>query len=260
MARTIAIVNQKGGVGKTTSAINLSAALAQKDRRVLLVDLDSQSNATTGVGINRGFLEFNVFDCLIENAPVVDAIVRTDVIGLDVLPSTIELAGLDLALSQKPDREFVLYQALQSVKERYDYVIIDCPPSLGLVTINALSASQSVLIPVQCEFYALDGLTQLLNTVRIVQNRLRPKARDLKIEGVLLTMLDNRNNFGYEIVSEVKKYFKEKVFKTIIPRNVQLQIAPSHGKSILQFSPNSRGAMMYRELAEEVLRNEKSTR
>lgn len=257
MAKTISIVNQKGGVGKTTTAINLSAALAQKGKKILLIDLDPQSNATVGIGINRGFLEYNAYDCLIGDTPVKDAVVTTGLEGLDILPSTIDLAGLELALAQQKERDFVLYQALTLQREVYDYIIMDCPPSLGLVTINALSASDSVLIPVQCEFYALDGLTQLLNTVRIVQTRLRPKARDLKIEGVLLTMLDNRNNFGFEIVNEVKKYFKEKVFKTIIPRNVQLQIAPSHGKSILQFSPNSRGAMMYRELAEEVLRNEK---
>ena len=257
MAKTISIVNQKGGVGKTTTAINLSAALAQKDRKVLLIDLDPQANATVGIGINRGFLEHNAYDCLIGEVPVKDAIVTTGLAGLDILPSTIDLAGLELALAQLDERDFILHQRLSLQREMYDYIIIDCPPSLGLVTINALSASDSVMIPVQCEFYALDGLTQLLNTVRIVQTRLRPKARDLKIEGVLLTMLDNRNNFGFEIVNEVKKYFKEKVFKTIIPRNVQLQIAPSHGKSILQFSPNSRGAMMYRELAEEVLRNEK---
>ena len=257
MAKTISIVNQKGGVGKTTTAINLSAALAQKDRKVLLIDLDPQANATVGIGINRGFLEHNAYDCLIGEVPVKDAIVTTGLEGLDILPSTIDLAGLELALAQLDERDFILHQRLNLQREMYDYIIIDCPPSLGLVTINALSASDSVMIPVQCEFYALDGLTQLLNTVRIVQTRLRPKARDLKIEGVLLTMLDNRNNFGFEIVNEVKKYFKEKVFKTIIPRNVQLQIAPSHGKSILQFSPNSRGAMMYRELAEEVLRNEK---
>ena len=257
MAKTISIVNQKGGVGKTTTAINLSAALAQKGKKILLIDLDPQSNATVGIGINRGFLEFNAYDCLIGDTPVKEATVSTGLTGLDILPSTIDLAGLELALAQLKDRDFILYNALSLQREMYDYIIIDCPPSLGLVTINSLSASDSVLIPVQCEFYALDGLTQLLNTVRIVQTRLRPKARDLKIEGVLLTMLDNRNNFGFEIVNEVKKYFKEKVFKTIIPRNVQLQIAPSHGKSILQFSPNSRGAMMYRELAEEVLRNEK---
>lgn len=257
MAKTIAIVNQKGGVGKTTTAINLSAALAQKDRNVLLIDLDPQANATVGIGINRGFLEHNAYDCLIGDVQIKDAIVTTGLKGLDILPSTIDLAGLELALAQLNERDFILHQRLSLQREIYDYIIIDCPPSLGLVTINALSASDSVMIPVQCEFYALDGLTQLLNTVRIVQTRLRPKARDLKIEGVLLTMLDNRNNFGFEIVNEVKKYFKEKVFKTIIPRNVQLQIAPSHGKSILQFSPNSRGAMMYRELAEEVLRNEK---
>lgn len=256
MGKTISIVNQKGGVGKTTTAVNLSASLALRGHKVLLIDLDPQSNATVGIGINRGFLEFNAYDVLISGKKTSDTIVETAVKGLDILPSTIDLAGLELSLASLDEREFALYNALAEEREKYDYILIDCPPSLGLVTINSLCASESVLIPVQCEFYALDGLTQLLNTIRIVQSRLRPRKRDLKIEGVLLTMLDNRNNFGYEIVTEVKKYFKEKVFKTIIPRNVQLQIAPSHGKSIQQFSPNSRGAMVYRELAVEVENNE----
>jgi len=260
MGKTISVVNQKGGVGKTTTAVNLSSALALRGHKVLLIDLDPQSNATVGVGINRGFLEYNGYDVLISDVSVTDAIVATSVKNLDILPSTIDLAGLELSLSSLPEREFQLYKKLEEARETYDYLIIDCPPSLGLVTINALCASNSILIPVQCEFYALDGLTQLLNTIRIVQTRLRPKKRDLKIEGVLLTMLDNRNNFGYEIVTEVRKYFKEKVFNTIIPRNVQLQIAPSHGKSIQQFSPNSRGAMVYRELAQEVVNNEKQIR
>jgi len=257
MGKVIAVVNQKGGVGKTTTAVNLSAALAINGKRVLLIDLDPQSNATVGVGINRGFLEHNGYDVLIGDAKTSDAIVETSIKNLDILPSTIDLAGLELSLAGLKDREFQLYNKLLPIMDNYDYIMIDCPPSLGLVTINALCASNSTLIPVQCEFYALDGLTQLLNTIRIVQTRLRPMKRDLRIEGVLLTMLDNRNNFGFEIVNEVKKYFKEKVFNTIIPRNVQLQIAPSHGKSIQQFSPNSRGAIVYRELAAEVMKNEK---
>jgi chromosome partitioning protein len=255
MGKTISVVNQKGGVGKTTTAGNLSSSLALRGNKVLLIDLDPQSNATVGVGINRGFLEHNGYDVLISEVPVDDAIVATSVKDLDILPSTIDLAGLELSLANIPEREFQLYKKLAPAREKYDFIIIDCPPSLGLVTINALCASSSALIPVQCEFYALDGLTQLLNTIRIVQTRLRPRKRDLKIEGVLLTMLDNRNNFGFEIVQEVKKYFKEKVFTTIIPRNVQLQIAPSHGKTIQQFSPNSRGALVYRELASEVEKN-----
>ncbi len=257
MGKVISVVNQKGGVGKTTTSVNLSAALAYKGKKILLIDLDPQSNATVGVGINRGFLEYNGYDVLIGDAQIKDAIVTTNIKNLDILPSTVDLAGLELSLAGLDEREFQLFNRLTQIRNEYDYVIIDCPPSLGLVTINALCASDSTLIPVQCEFYALDGLTQLLNTIRIVQTRLRPRKRDLKIEGVLLTMLDNRNNFGFEIVNEVKKYFKEKVFNTIIPRNVQLQIAPSHGKSIQQFSPNSRGAMVYRELAAEVEKNEK---
>lgn len=257
MGRTISIVNQKGGVGKTTTAVNLSAALALQGKQVLLVDMDPQSNATVGIGINRGFLEYNAFDVLIEGTNTNEAIVESNIRGLDILPATIDLAGLELSLANLEEREFQLFKKLDQERMKYDYIFIDCPPSLGLVTINSLCASDSVLIPVQCEFYALDGLTQLLNTIRIVQTRLRPRNRELRIEGVLLTMLDNRNNFGYEIVSEVRKYFKEKVFQTVIPRNVQLQIAPSHGKSIQQFSPNSRGALVYRELAVEVENNVK---
>ncbi|MCL7747477.1 ParA family protein [Halalkalibacter alkaliphilus] len=250
MAKIIAVANQKGGVGKTTTAVNLSACLAHIGKRVLLVDIDPQGNATSGVGVEKGDVDECVYDILVEDVEAVDVIKSTSVERLDVLPSTIQLSGAEIELVPTISREVRLKRALSTVAENYDYIFIDCPPSLGLLTINALTASDSVLIPVQCEYYALEGLSQLLNTVRLVQKHLNT---DLEIEGVLLTMLDARTNLGIQVIDEVKKYFREKVFDTIIPRNVRLGEAPSHGQPIITYDAKSRGAEVYVDLAKEVV-------
>ncbi|WP_096202890.1 ParA family protein [Bacillus sp. FJAT-45350] len=250
MGRIISVANQKGGVGKTTTAVNLSACLAYIGKKVLIVDVDPQGNATSGVGIEKGDVDQCVYDVLVEDVEAKDVIKSTDVENLDILPSTIQLSGAEIELVPTISREVRLKRALSTVIESYDYIIIDCPPSLGLLTINSLTASDSVLIPVQCEYYALEGLSQLLNTVRLVQKHLNT---DLAIEGVLLTMLDARTNLGIQVIDEVKKYFREKVFKTIIPRNVRLGEAPSHGKPIIIYDPKSRGAEVYLDLAKEVI-------
>ena len=250
MARVIAVANQKGGVGKTTTTINLGASLADEGKKVLLVDSDAQGNATTGIGINKGDVEIDIYDILINEAPIQDVIVASSRENMDLVPASIQLAGAEVELSNMKHRETRLKKALDSVRDEYDYILIDCPPSLGHLTINAFTASDSVLIPVQCEYYALEGLSQLLNTVRLVQKHFN---NQLKIEGVLLTMLDRRTNLGYEVVEEVKKYFHEKVYETIIPRNVRLSEAPSYGLSIVDYDRQSLGAQTYRELAKEVL-------
>ncbi|WP_332634383.1 ParA family protein [Halalkalibacter flavus] len=250
MAKIIAVANQKGGVGKTTTAVNLSACLAHIGKRVLLVDIDPQGNATSGVGVEKGDVDECVYDILVEDVEAVDVIKSTSVERLDVLPSTIQLSGAEIELVPTISREVRLKRAMSTVAENYDFIFIDCPPSLGLLTINALTASDSVLIPVQCEYYALEGLSQLLNTVRLVQKHLNT---DLEIEGVLLTMLDARTNLGIQVIEEVKKYFREKVFDTIIPRNVRLGEAPSHGQPIITYDAKSRGAEVYVDLAKEVV-------
>ncbi|ERN51541.1 chromosome partitioning protein ParA [Alkalihalophilus marmarensis DSM 21297] len=250
MAKVIAVANQKGGVGKTTTAVNLSACLAYIGKRVLLVDIDPQGNATSGVGVEKGDVDECVYDILVEDVEAVSVIKKTSVENLDVLPSTIQLSGAEIELVPTISREVRLKRALQTVSKNYDYIFIDCPPSLGLLTINALTASDSVLIPVQCEYYALEGLSQLLNTVRLVQKHLNT---ELAIEGVLLTMLDARTNLGIQVIEEVKKYFREKVFDTIIPRNVRLGEAPSHGQPIIIYDAKSRGAQVYVDLAKEVV-------
>jgi chromosome partitioning protein len=250
VAKIIAVANQKGGVGKTTTAVNLSACLAHIGKRVLLVDIDPQGNATSGVGVEKGDVDECVYDILVEDVEAVDVIKSTSVERLDVLPSTIQLSGAEIELVPTISREVRLKRALSTVAENYDFIFIDCPPSLGLLTINALTASDSVLIPVQCEYYALEGLSQLLNTVRLVQKHLNT---DLEIEGVLLTMLDARTNLGIQVIEEVKKYFREKVFDTIIPRNVRLGEAPSHGQPIITYDAKSRGAEVYVDLAKEVV-------
>jgi len=250
MGRVIAIANQKGGVGKTTTSVNLSACLAHEGNRVLIIDIDPQGNTTSGIGIDKGDIDECIYNVLVEDQKAENVIVPTATENLFILPSTIQLAGAEIELVPTISREVRLKRAIDSVKDEYDYVIIDCPPSLGLLTINSLTASDSVLIPVQCEYYALEGLSQLLNTVRLVQKHLN---QDLEIEGVLLTMLDARTNLGIQVIEEVKKYFREKVLKTIIPRNVRLGEAPSHGKPIITYDPKSRGAECYMDLAKEVM-------
>lgn len=246
----IALANQKGGVGKTTSSVNLSSSLAFLGKKVLLVDIDPQGNASSGVGVNKGEIEHCIYDVLVDDVAIQDVLQKTDLDNLNVIPATIQLAGAEVELVPAISREIRLKKAIDSIRDYYDYVIIDCPPSLGLLTLNALTAADSVLIPVQCEYYALEGLSQLLNTIRIVQKHLN---EDLQIEGVLLTMLDARTNLGIQVIEEVKKYFQNKVFNTIIPRNVRLSEAPSHGKPILLYDAKSKGAEVYLELAKEVV-------
>ena len=252
MGRTIAIANQKGGVGKTTTSVNLSACLAYLGKRTLLIDIDPQGNASSGVGINKREIEGCIYDVLIEDEPMLSYIHETKIENLWIVPATMSLAGAEVELVSAISREVRLKRALDEVKGSYDYIIIDCPPSLGLLTINALTAADGVLIPVQCEYYALEGLSQLLSTVRLVQKHLN---KELVIEGVLLTMLDARTNLGLQVIEEVKKYFREKVYRSIIPRNVRLSEAPSHGKPIILYDVRSRGADTYTELAREVIKN-----
>ncbi|UQZ34188.1 sporulation initiation inhibitor Soj [Paenibacillus sp. PK3_47] len=250
MSKIIAIANQKGGVGKTTTSVNLGAGMATLGKRVLLVDIDPQGNTTSGVGVNKADVANCVYDILINDAEPKDTILETQIEGLHIIPATIQLAGAEIELVSTISRELKLKKALNTVKSNYDYIIIDCPPSLGILTINSLTAADSVIIPIQCEYYALEGLSQLLNTVRLVQKNLNPH---LKIEGVLLTMLDARTNLGIQVIEEVKKYFQEKVYRTIIPRNVRLSEAPSHGQSIITYDSRSKGAEVYLELAKEVI-------
>lgn len=250
MSKIIAITNQKGGVGKTTTSVNLGAGLAALGKRVLLVDIDPQGNTTSGVGINKADVANCIYDVLINEVPPKEAILETRSENLHLIPATIQLAGAEIELVSTISRELRLKKALSQVKADYDYILIDCPPSLGILTINSLTASDSVIIPIQCEYYALEGLSQLLNTVRLVQKNLNPL---LRIEGVLLTMLDARTNLGIQVIEEVKKYFQEKVYSTIIPRNVRLSEAPSHGQTIITYDPRSKGAEVYLELAKEVV-------
>ncbi|MDX8363261.1 MULTISPECIES: AAA family ATPase [Bacillaceae] len=252
MGKTIAIANQKGGVGKTTTSVNLGACLAYIGKKVLLVDIDPQGNATSGAGIEKAEVDQCIYDILVEDIDAEEVTIPTKVENLYAIPATIQLAGAEIELVPTISREVRLKRALERIKDQYDYIIIDCPPSLGLLTINSLTASDAVLIPVQCEYYALEGLSQLLNTVRLVQKHLNT---ELTIEGVLLTMLDARTNLGIQVIDEVKKYFQDKVYRTIIPRNVRLSEAPSHGEPIIIYDPKSRGAEVYLDLAKEVVAN-----
>ena len=252
MGRMIAIGNQKGGVGKTTTTVNLGAALAFQGKKVLIIDMDSQGNATSGLGIERADVKQSVYEVLVDQIEAAGAILPTSRENLWILPSTLQLAGAEIELATADHRESRLKQAIEPIKDDYDYVLVDCPPSLGQLSLNAFTASDTILIPVQCEYYALEGLSQLLNTIRLVQ---RTYNKNFRIEGVLLTMLDARTNLGYEVVEEVRKYFQEKVYQTIITRNVRLSEAPSYGQSVIDYDPKSRGAEMYMDLAKEVAAN-----
>ncbi len=253
IAKTLAVVNQKGGVGKTTTAVNLAAGLALAERRTLLVDLDPQGNATTGLGIDKNGLYPTVYHVLVGSEPVDKAIHETALPALKLLPSDIDLVGAEIELVGLDQREHRLRLALAGLRAAYEFVIIDCPPSLGLLTINALVAADRVLVPLQCEFYALEGLTHLLKTVKLVRERLNP---GLKVEGIVLTMFDGRTSLALQIRDEVQRYFPGEIFETVIPRNVRLTEAPSHGKPVMVHDLRSQGAIAYLELTQEVLKHE----
>ena len=255
MNKTIVIANQKGGVGKTTTAINLAACLGVLEKKVLLVDADPQANSTSGVGYDPREIKSGLYECLIDNLSPRDAIVKTESPNLDLLPAHIDLVGAELELVNQQNREFILKGILEQVKSSYDYIIIDCAPSLGIVTTNALTAANSIIIPIQCEYFALEGLGKLLNTIKIVQNRLN---KELDIEGLLLTMYDTRLRLSNQVVEEVKTHFQEMVFNTIIQRNVRLSEAPSFGETIIMHDANSKGAINYLNLAKELLEKNKT--
>ena len=251
MGKIISVANQKGGVGKTTTTINLSTMLAKKGKKVLLIDADPQGNATSGVGAEKE-VEYSTYDILVSDVEIVQALEKTIIKNLLVCPSNINLAGAEVELVSMMSIEQRLKEKLEEIKDKFDYILIDCPPSLGLITLNAFTASDSVLIPVQCEYYALEGLGQLLNTINLVKKHLN---KNLEIEGALLTMYDARTNLSNQVVKEVKKYFGDKVYKTVIPRNVRLSEAPSYGMPITIYDPRSKGAKAYEKFAKELLKN-----
>ncbi len=250
MGKVISVANQKGGVGKTTTTVNLGTILAKKGKKVLLIDADPQGNATSGLGVEKE-VEFSTYDILVNDTEIKDAIQDTIIKNLKVCPSNINLAGAEVELVSMMSREQRLKEKLDMVKDKFDYILIDCPPSLGLITLNSFTASDSVLIPVQCEYYALEGLGQLLNTINLVKKHLN---KEIKIEGALLTMYDMRTNLSNQVVKEVKKYFGDKVYKTVIPRNVRLSEAPSYGMPITEYDPRSKGAKSYIKFAKEFLK------
>lgn len=252
MGKIISIINQKGGVGKTTTAVNLAAYLADKGKKTLLIDEDSQGNSTSGLSDGVDF-QGNLYDVLLNDQPVEEAIVKTALKKLFLLPASIDLAGAEIEIAGLSERETLLKRKIEALKESYDYILIDCPPSLGLMTLNALVASDSIIIPIQAEFYALEGLSQLVKTVQIVGRKLNPS---LHILGIVLTMFDGRTNLSIQVAEEVKKYFGSKVFKTVIPRSVKLSEAPSFGESILTYAPKSKGAEAYKKLCREVLKRD----
>ena len=250
MARVISIANQKGGVGKTTTAVNLSACIAHRGKRVLLIDADPQGNATSGLGI-ESHTEKSVYNVLVDDMDIAETILPTMIKKLEICPANINLAGAEIELVSMVSRENRLKEALTKIRDEYDYIFIDCPPSLGLITLNAFTASDSVLVPIQCEYYALEGLGQLINTIKLVQRHLNP---ELVIEGVILTMFDARTNLSTQVSREVEKYFGDKVFQTIIPRNIRLSEAPSHGLPITLYDNESKGAETYKKLAKELIK------
>ena len=263
MGKVISLINQKGGVGKTTTSINLAASLALLGKKVLMIDLDPQCNATTGIGINKGEIEKSVYNVLNNTATIEEAIIKTKYKRLYLLPANINLAGIDIEImdQSRTNQNYLKAEQLKNhidkIREEFDFIIIDCPPALGIITTNALTASDSVIIPVQCEFFALEGITQLLKAVMYTQQNLNP---NLTIEGVLLTMLDARTNLGLEVVEEIRSYFKDKVYNTIIPRLIRLTEAPSHGKPIIAYDPKSRGSEAYLNLAKEVIEKNDGTK
>jgi len=255
MGRIIAIANQKGGVGKTTTAINLSAALAEKNKQVLLIDLDPQGNATSGVGIENNQLEYTVYDLILGEAPIQSCIEYTEFENLYLIPSNVDLAAAEIELIGIQEKEFIIKKEVDKIKDRYDFILIDCPPSLNLLTINAMTTADTVLVPIQCEYYALEGLSQLIHTINLVRERLNPY---LDTEGIVFTMFDARTNLSLQVVENVRANVKQNVYSTIIPRNVRLAEAPSHGFPITIYDTKSAGAESYRALAEEVMNREES--
>lgn len=253
MGRIIAIANQKGGVGKTTTAINLAASMAVLEKKVLIVDADPQSNATSGIGVDTRQIRCTIYDCLIDGKDPKEAIIGCEVENLSLIPSNIDLVGAEIEMLDRPEREKILKKVLANIKDEYDYILIDCSPSLGLLTVNALTASDSVMIPVQCEYFALEGLGKLLNTIKIIQNNLNT---ELEIEGFLLTMYDSRLRLSNQVADEVNKHFQQMVFKTIIQRNVKLSEAPSFGQPAILYDADSRGTVNYLNLAKEMLEKE----
>ena len=250
MGKIIALANQKGGVGKTTTTINLAASLATLEKTVLVVDADPQANASSGLGVNIQQVESSIYECIINKTDVRDAIYTTDIEGLDIIPSHIDLVGAEIEMLELPNREKIISKVLEPIVKEYDYILIDCSPSLGLITVNSLTAADSVIIPVQCEFFALEGISKLLNTIKIIKQRLNPK---LEIEGFLLTMYDSRLRLANQIYDEVKRHFQELVFKTVIQRNVKVSEAPGHGLPVILYDADSAGAKNHLALAKEII-------
>lgn len=252
MGKCIAVANQKGGVGKTTSAVNISACLGAKGKKVLLLDTDPQGNASSGLGVDKSQAEYSIYNVLIGDVSLKEAVIHTEFENLDLCPSNIELAGAEIELVSMEDRELLMKRAVAEVKGDYDFIIIDCPPSLGLITLNSFVCADTVMIPIQCEYYALEGLSQLMNTIRTVKRSLNP---DIDIEGVLLTMFDTRTNLSIQVADEVKKYYPHKVYGTVIPRNVRISEAPSFGEPIHIYDKHSKGAESYMDLADEIIKS-----